>query len=210
MPTIKKLTPASIRRAELELSSADKVMAGVIAKHGPLPRHRRDAKDPPFHVLSVSIINQQLSQKAADAIETRVAQLVPPPFAPQAMLRASEKKLRAAGLSFSKIRYLRELAVRVESGEIPTDRFAKMEDEDIIASLTVCPGVGRWTAEMFLMFALRRPDIVSLGDGALRRAAGILYGKRFKGNDEAVLQKAAEKWKPWRTVACQYLWRSLD
>ena len=87
-----------------------------------------------------------------------------------------------------------------------------MEDEEIIVSLSSCPGVGlRWTAEMFLMFALERPDVVSVGDGALRRAARILYGKKFRGGDDAdeVLQKAAQKWRPWRTVASRYLWRSL-
>ncbi|MGI9297710.1 MAG: DNA-3-methyladenine glycosylase family protein [Gammaproteobacteria bacterium] len=201
------LTPALIRRAEKELSAADAVMAKVIAARGPL-RLRRE-KEPPFHVLAVSIINQQLSQKAADAIEKRVAAVIPSPFAAADAMRASPLELRAAGLSSGKVRYLRELADRVQSGAIPLAAFARMADEEIIASLVSCPGVGRWTAEMFLMFAMHRPDIVSGGDAALRRAARILYGKRFRGGDEEVLLKVAQKWRPWRTVASRYLWLSL-
>lgn len=209
MTRIAVLTPALIRRAESELSAADPILAKVIAARGPLSAHRRSQKDAPFHVLSVSIINQQLSQKAAHAIETRVAKIIPPPFAPDAALRAPEDKLRAAGLSFRKIGYLRALAEKIIGGEIPVNQFAKMEDAEIIASLVACPGVGKWTAEMFLMFAMQRPDVVSGGDAALRRAARILYGKRFRGDDEEVLLKVAQKWRPWRTVASRYLWRSL-
>lgn len=206
-PAITVLTPSLIRRAESELSAADSVMAKLIAARGPLPTRRK--REPHFHVLAVSIINQQLSQKAADAIEARVALVIPTPFAAADAARASEKKLRAAGLSFGKVRYLRELATRVLDGKIPVSDFAKMPDEEIIESLVECPGVGRWTAEMFLMFALQRADVVSVGDGALRRAARMLYGKRFRGDDGEVLQKAAQKWRPWRTIACRYLWRSL-
>ena len=205
---ISVLTPARIRQAEAELSAADSAMAKLIAARGPL-RTRR-VKEPHFHVLAVSIINQQLSQRVADVIESRVAKIIPSPFAAEDAARADSQKLRAAGLSFSKIRYLQELAMRVKSGAIPLASFAKMPDEEIIESLTECPGVGRWTAEMFLMFGLHRADIVSGGDGALRRAARMLYGKRFRGDDEAVLLKAAEKWRPWRTVACRYLWLSLS
>lgn len=204
---IAMLTPASIRQAEAALSSADAVMAKLIAARGPLRSSRK--KEPPFHVLAVSIINQQLSQKAADVIEGRVALVIPSPFSAADAVQASPLKLRAAGLSNNKVRYLQELAVRVQDGTIPLAAFAKMEDEEIITTLVACPGVGRWTAEMFLMFALQRPDVVAAGDGALRRAARLLYGKRFRGDDEEVLLKVAQKWRPWRTVGSRYLWRSL-
>lgn len=182
-------------------------MARLLAEQGPL-RARRS--EPSFHVLAVSVINQQLSQKAADAIEARVAQAVSPPFTPDGMLRAGSRRLRAAGLSQSKVCCLTEVAARDRDGSIPFDRMDSMDDDAVIAALTAAPGIGLWTAEMFLMFALQRPDVVSLGDAALRRAARKLYGSRFRGDDEAVLAKASLKWRPYRTVACRLLWRSLD
>ena len=205
--SIAVLTPKLWRQAEAELSATDKTMAKIIAQCPPKKHHK---KEPPFHVLTVSIINQQLSQKAADAIETRIAAIVGTPFAAAALLSAAANKLRTAGLSANKIKYLHELAQRTENGTIPLAQFPKMADEDIIQSLIAAPGIGRWTGEMFLMFALRRPDIVALGDGALRRAARNLYGHRYVGDDVAVLDKCAKKWRPWRTVGCHYLWRSLD
>ena len=198
---------AVLRRAEARISAADSRMAEIISARGPL---RGGKKEPPFHVLSVSIINQQLSQKVADVIESRVAKLTPAPFSAEGMAKVSPKKLRAAGLSERKAAYLGGLARRALDGSLPFSRFAKMEDEEIIELLVGAPGIGRWTAEMFLMFALGRPDIVSPGDGALQRAALNIYGKRYKGGAPEVLQKAAEKWRPYRTVGCRYLWKSLE
>lgn len=200
------LTPGNLRRAEAEISAVDKTMAKCIAELGPLSAEKRE---PPFQVLAVSIINQQISQAAADAIESRVAKIVPQPFLPKGFLRASPARLRAAGLSMRKVEYLKELARRADKDIIPVAKLSSMDDEEIIRVLTDAPGIGQWTAEMFLMFALARPDVVSLGDGALRRAAVNLYGKRFRGNEVEVLRKCSEKWRPWRTVGCRYLWRSL-
>lgn len=199
-------SPALLRRAAAHLSAADLHMQKIIAERG-MPRPLK--KEPPFHVLAVSIINQQLSQKVADIIEERVAKLTPPPFAPEGMARVSAAKLRAAGLSERKAGYLRELARRALGGALPLADFPRMADEEIIESLVAAPGIGRWTAEMFLMFALGRPDVVSPGDGALQRAALNIYGKKFRGNGAEVLQKASEKWRPYRTVGCRYLWESL-
>ncbi|MGI9307185.1 MAG: DNA-3-methyladenine glycosylase family protein [Gammaproteobacteria bacterium] len=200
------LTPALLRLAEAHIAAADSRMAKIIAAHGPL---RKIKTEPPFHVLSVSIINQQLSQTAADAIESRIAKIVPPPFSADDMAKAPALKLRAAGLSGKKIEYLHEIARRAKNGALPFGDFARLADEEIIALLSAAPGVGKWTAEMFLMFALGRADVVSPGDAALRRAARNIYGNRFRGEDEEVLQKAAQKWRPYRTVGCRYLWESL-
>ena len=207
MPDIPVLTFSRLRQAESELSAADPIMAKVIAVRGPIRLPRK--KEPPFHVLAVSIINQQLSQKVADIIESRVAEITDSPFAPAAILQVPPDRLRAAGLSGAKVRYLHEIAARTQSGDIPIASFPTMEDEEIISALQSCPGIGRWTAEMFLMFAMRRPDVVSAGDAALCRAARILYGKKYRGGDGEVLLKAAKKWQPWRTVASRYLWLSL-
>ncbi|MGU9951610.1 MAG: DNA-3-methyladenine glycosylase family protein [Gammaproteobacteria bacterium WSBS_2016_MAG_OTU1] len=199
------LTPQTIRRGEAFLSAADKTMAKLIEQYGPYRRKSR----PPFHALTVSIINQQLSVKAADAIEKRVAQVAPSPFDAVTMAKASPEKLRAAGLSGNKVKYLGEIARRVQQGIIPMADFPTMEDEAIMESLIATPGIGRWTTEMFLMFAMGRTDIVSLGDVALCRAARRLY-PRLRGDNAEVLDKASKKWSPYRTIACWYLWRSED
>ena len=205
---IPALNAKSIRAAEIFLSAADPVMAELIARQSGRGLQSRKP-EPPFHALTVSIINQQLSMKVADVIERRVAQLVSPPFSAKAMARVPPQKLRAAGLSGRKAQYLGELARRVLSGAIPVDEFPYMQDEEVMESLVAAPGIGRWTAEMFLMFALGRPDVISPGDAALCRAARRLYGRRFRGDDAEVLLKAGKKWRPHRTVACWHLWRSL-
>lgn len=167
-------------------------------------------KEPPFHVLAVSIMNQQISTYAAAAIQARVEQIVPPPFAADAIANASAEALRAAGLSHRKISYLQGLATLVQNGDIPIAKFSRMSDEEITAALVIAPGIGQWTAEMFLMFAMRRPDVVSLGDAALCRAARLLYKKRWRGSDADVLRKASQHWHPYRTVGCCYLWEMID
>lgn len=191
----------------MALSAADKVMGKLIAAHPPSKLARRQ---PPFHVLAVSVINQQLSQKAAESITARVAALSPTPFAAAAVNRLSTTALRQAGLSGSKVTYLRELAKAHAAGVLNEAALRKLSDDDIITQLTAVRGIGVWTAEMFLMFGMRRADVLSLGDAGLRRAARLLYGRRFRGDDATVLEKAAKSWRPWRTVACWHLWKSLD
>ena len=138
-------------------------MAKVVATHGPPGFPVKP--EPPFHTLAVSVVNQLLSKKAAQAVENRLAELAPRPFSPPALLRLSEARLRGAGLSGAKAKCLRELARRFEGGEIRPRRFPRMDDEAVISELSATPGIGRWTAEMYLMFQLRRPDVISLGDG---------------------------------------------
>jgi len=158
----------------------------------------------PFHALTEAIISQQLSVKAADTIAARVAQLTTRPFVASAVLEVPADSLRAAGLSSAKVRYIHELARRVEDGALDFPHLRRQTDEAVMAALTAVPGIGRWTAEMFLIFTLKRPDILSLGDAGLSRAVRLLYG------ETADFEKLAEAWRPYRSVASWYLWRHLD
>ena len=201
------LTATTLAAAKQHIAAADATMAKLITR---LPPAKLDRRYPPFHTLAVSIINQQLSQKAAAAIEKRIAAHLSVPFDAAKLAKLPPDTLRAAGLSRSKIAYLHELADAQRSGALEAAHLRRLGDEEVIATLTAIRGVGKWTAEMFLMFGLNRPDVISLGDAGLLRAARQLYGKRLRGDDATVLQKAAEKWRPWRTVGCYYLWKSLD
>ena len=202
------LTPALAKEGLTRITAVDRKMAKVVATHGPPGFPVKP--EPPFHTLAVSVVNQLLSKKAAQAVENRLAELAPRPFSPPALLRLSEARLRGAGLSGAKAKCLRELARRFEGGEIRPRRFPRMDDEAVISELSATPGIGRWTAEMYLMFQLRRPDVISLGDAGLLRAARNLYGAKFTGGDAELLETVAEKWRPYRTVGCRLLWRSLS
>ena len=204
MITPSVLTATTVREGQAHIAAADKVMAKLMAAH---PVCKLSRAEPPFHTLAVSIINQQLSQKAADSIERRVQELIPTPFAPQDLAELSPDKLRAAGLSGSKVRYLGGLATAALDGRLEKSVLRRLDDEAVIARLTELSGVGQWTAEMFLMFCLRRPDVLSLGDAGLLRAAKRLYGD---GDAAEILLRAAQKWRPYRTIGCWHLWRSLD
>jgi len=205
-----KIDPSSldqaIREAEHYLAHADPVMRRLIARHGPCPLAEREFE--PFHMLANSIISQQLSTKAAATIKQRVGELVGVPFQTEKVLAVSSEKLRAAGLSQAKARYIRELAARVVDGRLIFDELMAIEDEAVIEKLIEANGIGRWTAEMFLLFGLKRLDVLALGDAGLQRSARILYGKRRKS--ETLLRRVAEAWKPYRSIACWYLWRSLE
>ena len=205
---IQVLTPVLAREGLVRITAVDRKMARVLNKHGAPDFPER--AEPPFHTLAVSVVNQLLSKKAADAVEGRLAELIPRPFSPKAALKFSEKQLRDAGLSTAKARCLLELARQFRDGEVRPRRFPQMDDESVISELTAVPGVGRWTAEMYLMFQLRRPDVISLGDAGLLRAARKLYGARYSGDDAELLETVAEKWRPFRTVGCRLLWRSLQ
>lgn len=196
------ITEKNIRQAERHLSRSDPVMKRLIAEHGPCPLAKREYN--PFHTLVTSIISQQLSAKAADTIEGRISEMVSVPFQPTELLSVSVESLRTAGLSRPKARYIHELAQRVSDGRLSFTYIESVKDEDVIAALVDCPGIGRWTAEMFLIFGLKRLDVLSLGDAGLQRAAKILYG-----DGDGVLEKATEAWRPYRSVGCWYLWQSL-
>lgn len=203
------ITAAGLVEAHEYLSRRDKTMARLIAATADRPI-KLHARETPFETLAISVINQQLSQKAADTIETRVRKLAALNNG-EAVLKVAPQQLRDAGLSWRKIEYLRGLAEAAGEGKLERRKLARLDDEAVIARLTELRGIGKWTAEMFLMFCLRRPDVVSLGDAGLLRAARIQYAARHKGlDDAALLDKVARRWRPWRTVACWHLWRSLD
>jgi DNA-3-methyladenine glycosylase II len=177
-------------------------MDALIIRHGPCSLSTR--REPAFRSLAWSIIGQQLSAKAAATITNRVAALVPDPFEPQNLLRVSPDQLRQAGMSGRKANSLIALAKLATSGALSFDSLHEMDDEDVIAELTQVSGIGRWTAEMFLIFGLGRPNVLSASDAGLQRAARLLYG------EIAMLENLGERWSPWCSVASWYLWRHLD
>jgi len=194
------LTRSSMRTARTHLRRACPVMAALITRHGacPLAEGSPDA----FETLATSIIGQQISLHAAEAIGRRVLARIGG-FTPARVLSVSTEALRAAGLSAGKARYLTELARRVAEGRLNLAALPQMSDAEVIAALVELPGIGQWTAEMFLIFGLKRPDVLSLGDAGLQRAARMLFGESVD------LRQAGEPWRPWRSVASWYLWRAL-
>jgi DNA-3-methyladenine glycosylase II len=155
-------------------------------------------------------VAQQLSTKAAGAIWGRVTELFDGETpSPAELIAIDGEKLREAGLSWSKVGFLKDLAERVEDGRLDLGRLNELSDEDVIAELIEIKGVGRWTAEMFLIFHLGRPDVVSAGDLGIRRAVQIAYGMD-ELPDLTRMERISEPWRPHRTLACLYLWRSLD
>jgi DNA-3-methyladenine glycosylase II len=195
-----------------ELMRADKVLRRVMEERGPIDPaiDRRGSRPDPYEAVARAIVGQQLSTKAARSIWSKlVDQFDGETPDPRALLRKRPQTLRKAGLSSAKVEFLRDLAKRVTDGRLDLERLKELPDEDVIAELLEVKGVGRWTAEMFLIFHLGRPDVVSVGDLGIRRAVQIAYGMNdLPGPEE--LERIAEEWRPHRTLACLYLWRSLD
>lgn len=194
------------------LAAADPVMAGLIREIGPLSvekRRRGRPRGDAYGALLRSVIGQQLSVKAAGTIFTRVLELfggeVP---TPQALLGADPQALRAAGLSGRKVEYLQDLARHVLDGELEVDRLDQLPDEVVIEEITAVRGLGVWTAHMFLMFHLERPDVLPVGDLGIRNAVKAAYGLD-EPPSPAELERIAEPWRPHRSLACLYLWESL-
>jgi DNA-3-methyladenine glycosylase II len=202
----KTLTPALMKKAEIHLRQSDRVMAKLIRTHGQCTLNRRTFDL--FHTLVVSIISQQLSAKASDTIEQRIAECVPYPFNAEDMVCVSPERLREAGLSSRKVAYIQGLAERVNGRLLSYEALAAKGNDEVSNTLMEIPGIGRWTAEMFLIFGLKRPDVLALGDAGLQRAAKILYPKASSNGN--ALEKVSERWKPYRSVASWYLWRHLD
>lgn len=202
------------RRATEQLREADPVLARLIDSfREPLPLVRADRPPPGEHYAALvrAIVGQQLSTLAARAIWGRVLDhFGGHPPTPQQVLAADAEELRAAaGLSRAKVGYLRSLAEHVASGELELDRLEHLSDDEIIAELTAVRGIGEWSAHMFLMFQLQRPDVVAPGDLGLRRAIERAY--ELESLPSAIeVARLAERWRPHRTLACRYLWRSLD
>lgn len=162
-----------------------------------------------FDRLVESIVSQQLSVRVADVIYERVLNLLPSKkLNPAHLLKAKDEDLRKAGMSYGKIKYLKDLSERVKSGELNLDNLENLDNEEVIKELTKVKGIGRWTAEMFLMFALARPDIFSHGDLGLKNAIKRIYGLEKYEIEEA--KEIVIKWSPYRTIAAKILWRSLE
>jgi DNA-3-methyladenine glycosylase II len=197
------------RRAVAYLKRADPTLAGVIARVGPC-RFEPRAEGTHFEAVARAIVYQQLSGKAAGTIHGRFHALyggrAPEPAE---LLATGDDLLRGAGLSRQKVGYLRDLAARVAAGDVPLDRVDTLGDEDVVAALTRVKGVGRWTAQMFLMFRLGRPDVLPELDLGVQKAVQLAYGRRRLPTPKEVLRVGAA-WAPHRTVASWYLWRSLD
>ena len=197
-----------IEKAIRHLSSSDKALSALIGKHGPCTI--TPALDNPFHALASSIISQQLSAHAARAIKGRVFELIGTDrFTPEKISKVSLHRLRTAGLSQAKIKYLRRLASAARNGEIDLSSLVNLEDEEIISRLTAFSGIGRWTAEMFLIFALGRPDVLSVNDAGLKRGIKIVYKLQETPSEDEILS-FGESWRPYRSVASWYLWRVVD
>ena len=186
--------------------SRDPVMKKLIGKYGELTLS--ESKDY-FTDLARTIVGQQLSGKAAATIWKRVAYLAGDDVTEGKIISIPDEALRQAGVSSNKTKYLKNLAQAIIDKSLNIENIQKYDDEEIIRQLTAIKGVGRWTAEMFLIFSLAREDVFSLGDGGLNNAVNRLYGNGAAlGKDE--ISKIAEKWKPYRSIASLYLWRSLD
>ena len=203
----------STKTALAHLRAADPILATVIEQIGPLSSSRvgRPDREDHYGALVRSITGQQLSVLAARAIYGRlIARFGDRPPTPQEILDDEPEALRAAaGLSRAKVSYLRSLAEHVLSGELELERLDDLSDEDAIAELVAVKGLGLWTAQMFLMFHLERPDVLPVGDLGIRRAIERLYG--LEGLPLApVMEEIALPWRPHRTLACRYLWRSLQ
>jgi DNA-3-methyladenine glycosylase II len=195
-----------MRKAVRHLRKSDPTLAAIIEQVGPF---RMEYAEPTFHSLAESILYQQLNGKAAVTIFRRFTDLVGDPVTPQGILNATDAELRAVGLSKQKTSYLRDLAEKTKAGLLEFERLGELSDEDVIRHLTQVKGVGVWTAHMFLMFTLRRPDILPTGDYGIQAAIRKHYRKR-KLPKPKDMERIARPWSPYRSVACWYLWRSLD
>ncbi len=188
------------------LTDAEPRFAGIIEAAGPI---RMETGGDAFEALAGAIIAQQLSGKAAETIRDRVTAMMGGRVTADGVLAAPDADFRATGVSGQKTRYLKCLAEAMNGGRIRPEEFGEMEDEAVIGRLVSVKGIGRWTAEMFLIFSLGRPDVFSPGDGGLQRAVMKLYGlQEIPAREELV--RIGERWRPYRTFASLYLWKSLS
>jgi DNA-3-methyladenine glycosylase II len=215
-----------MRKAILHLKKSDPVIGAIIERIGPC---RMQFGEPVFHSLAEAIVYQQLNGKAAETIFKRFTALSGDPVTPAGILKLTPEQMRSVGLSKQKSAYLIDMAERAHRGELDFSRLPQMADQEVIEHLTQVKGVGVWTAHMFLMFTLRRPNILPVGDFGVRmamykhyldkrrnRAAKNGSPKRNKKPVQiklptpAQMEKIAKRWEPYRSVACWYLWQSLD
>jgi 3-methyladenine DNA glycosylase/8-oxoguanine DNA glycosylase len=194
------------------LGAADETLAGLIERVGPFRMELKSASSL-FDVLAEAIVYQQLHARAAASIHGRVRALVPRTrgvATARALMALADEPLRGAGLSRSKLLALRDLAQRTVDGNVPTIAQAhRMDDEAIIERLTEIRGIGRWTAQMMLMFRLGRPDVLPVDDYGIRKGFAVAFRKREMPKRE-IVEKRGERWRPFRTVASWYLWRAAE
>jgi 3-methyladenine DNA glycosylase/8-oxoguanine DNA glycosylase len=200
------------RRAIRHLKTADPALGEVMTRVGPFAMQLKSTRSL-FGALAEAIVYQQLSNKAAATIYRRVEALYPRAkngFTPRHILKTPDERLRGCGLSRAKVLAVQDLARRVAGGELPTlEQAHGLGDDELIERLVQVRGIGRWSAEMFLMFRLGRPDVLPLGDYSLRKAYAKAFGKRALPAPRT-LARHGEKWRPYRTVASWYLWRTLE
>lgn len=188
----------------------DPVLAAIIKQHGACGLGAVRDRFDHFEMLVRAIVFQQLSTKAATTIHQRLIECMPGGTpTPPALEALTEAQLRAAGISRQKAGYLRDLCTKVGSGTVPLDAVDGMTDEEVITALTQVKGIGRWTAEMFLIFRLQRPDVLPLNDLGIVNAIHKAYRLRKKPTPERI-RRIGEPWRPYRSVASWYLWRSLE
>jgi DNA-3-methyladenine glycosylase II len=198
-------------RIQKHFQKVDPVLYDVVMRlDGASDRLTSTKKDDYFTDLCEAIINQQLSEKAGSTIYKRFVALFPGgKVLPEALVALSDESIRGVGTSWNKVRFLKSLAKSVIGNEINFSSFETLSDEEVVIELTKLHGIGPWTAEMFLMFSLGRPDVFSLGDVGLKRAIQRIY-KLKKEPTPKQLKRISRKWSPYRTHACRILWKSLE
>jgi DNA-3-methyladenine glycosylase II len=195
-------------RARRHLARRDPILRDLMRVHGKCGLADAQNADP-FGALMKAIVSQQLSTKAAHTIYGRLISLFDGPPTPRALASLTDVQLRGVGLSGQNLRYMRDLADKVQGGSLPLHALDAMTDDEVIAALTQVKGIGRWTAEMFLMFRLHRPDVLPVDDLGIVKAVQKAYGLRKTPSPDR-LNRIGEAWRPYRSVACWYLWRSLN
>lgn len=202
------MTPEDYARARRLLLRRDPVLAALIRKHGACGLAAAQRADH-FSALVRAITGQQLSTKAASTIYARLVALMPDGVRPEALASLTDEQMRAVGMSRQKIAYFRDLTSKALGGALRLDVLDDMSDDEVIAALTQVKGIGRWSAEMFLMFRLHRPDVLPVDDLGIVNAVKNVYRLRKRPTADRI-RKIGEPWRPFRSVACWYLWRSLD
>ena len=195
-----------MRKAVNHLKKSDPILRAIIERVGPC---RMEFEAPEFSSLAEAIVYQQLNGKAAVTIFNRFVALAGDPLTPEGILKLSNEQMRSVGLSKQKSAYLKDLAAKASDGLLNFERLQDMTDDEVIEHLTQVKGIGVWTAHMFLIFSLRRPNVLPTGDYGVQMAIRKHYKKRKlpKPNE---MEKIARAWEPYRSIACWYMWRSLD
>lgn len=193
-------------KAKKHLSQSDPQMAKLVKT---LTLNKFELRENSFRSLIRSIVSQQLSTKAARSIYAKLTQILgSKKYRHKQILSTSTAKLRTAGLSSSKVEFIKGVAIAMDKKQLDFRKIKNLTDEEVIAELIKLKGIGRWTAEMFLLFSLGRPDVFSLGDWGLRNAITKIYNIKIK--DLKKIQRISDKWKPYRSLASLYLWASLN